>query len=1114
MSTPLGTYSFLPWLRQGLANQIDAADFDPAVKLRAQVTVQLELRGEAVSGSGSESAPVNKRVPLFGPGDIVGIDKRAIVRTEPRTAITNFEPNYLAHIEFYDEDFPWRYTPAAPAPDSTRRRLRPWLALIVLTEDEFRDGRIVQDKLLPYIEVADLSVFPRADELWAWAHVHVNETLAASDGEFFSTNMDAVIPKLETILRNDPDKAYSRIVCPRQLAENTAYHAFVVPVFESGRRAGLNLDLGDISATMSAWDSSPRPDEFSFPYYHRWFFRTGNTGDFETLVRLLVPKPVDPRVGTREMDVKDPGSDVAPLDKPELGGILKLGGALRPPTPDPPPPPSIFETWDVPFPRPLQTDLSDLINRADDLLQAGHPDPIITPPLYGTWHALTKRVVTNRDGTPITPVENWVHRLNLDPRFRVAAGIGTRVIQDNQEKYMDAAWEQIGRVLEAKKLIYYGQLGVMVSDIWFDRHLKPMLGVSQQKTLLLMAPLNKRVMTPQSVTLHHTLSTSMVQPTMTSAALRRIVRPRGRLIKALPFNETTKPDQLLDKVNSGDASAAPPKVAPPGVLTIDEAADLIQPNDTPPWLVDWLRRYPRLPLIILILAIVLAILLFLLLPVAIAAGVAVMIVAAALFVYRRLTQWSRGIRGSDLLRETNQTPEAVDNLPGVGDFVISEPGSGFVPQRSDPDSVEATRFKRALKDTFGLIQASAQVAPAVLRARLDLAQVASAALDTIQPKRTIPKRLQTGIFVPPRLLNDIFQPPRQVFVEPMAYPVIDQPMYEPLKDKSSDLFLPNINLIEMNSVTLLETNQRFIESYMVGLNHEFARELLWREYPTDQRGSTFRQFWDVRSFFNAENLSDEDLKEDLRDILPLHEWDVNKPLGSFDNREEGTAAEEELVLVIRGELLKRYPTAVIYAHRACWQRKSATPADRNEPNPCARSGAIDNTVERRLVVLTPAEEANPPRTKVLTPLYEAKVDPDIYFFGFDLKVGDAMGGTGEDPADDPGWFFVIKERPGEPRFGLDTQRPATLSVWNDLSWPQVQPQPPGSFIEIATSPTGFVLLPPGAEDQEKNVQRADDLNVNWSHNMSSAELAYILWQAPVLVAVHASEMLPKQENNV
>ena len=30
---------------------------------------------------------------------------------------------------------------------------------------------------------------------------------------------------------------------------------------------------------------------------------------------------------------------------------------------------------------------------------------------------------------------------------------------------------------------------------------------------------------------------------------------------------------------------------------------------------------------------------------------------------------------------------------------------------------------------------------------------------------------------------------------------------------------------------------------MVGLNHEMMRELLWREYPTDQRGTAFHRFW-------------------------------------------------------------------------------------------------------------------------------------------------------------------------------------------------------------------------------------------------------------------------------
>ena len=273
-----------------------------------------------------------------------------------------------------------------------------------------------------------------------------------------------------------------------------------------------------------------------------------------------------------------------------------------------------------------------------------------------------------------------------------------------------------------------------------------------------------------------------------------------------------------------------------------------------------------------------------------------------------------------------------------------------------------------------------------------------------------------GIFVPPRIQEEI----GEGFVEPMAYPVIDAPMYEPLKNLSSELFLPNINLIEPNSVTLLETNQPFIESYMVGLNHEFARELLWREYPTDQRGSTFRQFWDVRSFY-APDADAEALREKLRDIRPLHRWTRESALGDHDNREEGTAKEDELVLVIRGELLKRYPTAVIYAHRACWQRTDdGTAADRAK-DPCSRSGAIDNSKERRLAPLTAEEQGAPPRSKVLTPLFEARIDPDIYFLGFDLTAENARGGSGEHPDDDPGWFFVIKERPGEPRFGLDAE---------------------------------------------------------------------------------------------
>ncbi len=58
---------------------------------------------------------------------------------EPRHWITNFETNYLPFVEFYEEDFPWRYTPASHSDGG--RRLRPWLTLVVLDEGEFARPR-------------------------------------------------------------------------------------------------------------------------------------------------------------------------------------------------------------------------------------------------------------------------------------------------------------------------------------------------------------------------------------------------------------------------------------------------------------------------------------------------------------------------------------------------------------------------------------------------------------------------------------------------------------------------------------------------------------------------------------------------------------------------------------------------------------------------------------------------------------------------------------------------------------------------------------------------------------------------------------------------------------
>jgi hypothetical protein len=155
---------------------------------------------------------------------------------------------------------------------------------------------------------------------------------------------------------------------------------------------------------------------------------------------------------------------------------------------------------------------------------------------------------------------------------------------------------------------------------------------------------------------------------------------------------------------------------------------------------------------------------------------------------------------------------------------------------------------------------------------------------------------------------------------------------------------------------------------------------------------------------------------------------------------------------------------------------------------------------------TPAEEQNPPLSKIRSPLYEAKADPDIYFFGFDLTIDQAKGGTGNNPSDDAGWFFVIKERPGEPRFGLELDRAATNpKVFDQLTWDDALPGgAPGQFLS-AGSLASVVLDTPAAGDPEID-QHNDDQLVNAAAT-SSARWAYLLFRAPILVAVHADEML-------
>jgi hypothetical protein len=127
------------------------------------------------------------------------------------------------------------------------------------------------------------------------------------------------------------------------------------------------------------------------------------------------------------------------------------------------------------------------------------------------------------------------------------------------------------------------------------------------------------------------------------------------------------------------------------------------------------------------------------------------------------------------------------------------------------------------------------------------------------------------------------------------------------------------------------------------------------------------------------------------------------------------------------------------------------------------------------------------------PMFKAMLPPDLVFFGFPFTADAARVG-----ADGLGKYFIIEERIGEPRFGLDLPTTDAPATWNDLSWSHFGLDGEGAAGQyLDGAPRADPDRPATTEGRE------------WSGNItSSATRAWITLQRPVRVAVHASKMLP------
>ena len=201
------------------------------------------------------------------------------------------------------------------------------------------------------------------------------------------------------------------------------------------------------------------------------------------------------------------------------------------------------------------------------------------------------------------------------------------------------------------------------------------------------------------------------------------------------------------------------------------------------------------------------------------------------------------------------------------------------------------------------------------------------------------------------------------------------------------------------------------------------------------------------------------------------------------------------MLVIRGELLKRYPNAVIYAQKAEWA------AHRWRRSIHRRSARWSGS--------TPAEEANPPRDEAAHAALHGEDRARPLFPG--LRSHRRRGARRRRHGRQRSAGLVLRHQGAAGRAALRVRRDGhrdrsssgTTSPGIACRWRAGTSRalpPPG--IQIPAS------VPPGEEEKED--QRKEDVQVRWDDDVSAAELAYILFQAPAMVAVHAAEMLPRK----
>jgi hypothetical protein len=501
----------------------------------------------------------------------------------------------------------------------------------------------------------------------------------------------------------------------------------------------------------------------------------------------------------------------------------------------------------------------------------------------------------------------WAEALNGDPRFRVAGGLGRKAGIALQDVIAEEAAQQAGALDLGHRLIADASLGLAAARSLFAQRLPgDTLG-----RLWTLGPGARRVATRQGTVFDRLSRGDRPMPAslVSSSAARRLFRA-GSVLGRRARPGAVDPVAILRATN-----LCPPRVeaAPPGLPHVDrltrfdEILERSVAGDTDPSaLIERLRELD--------------------------------LADCPRDIQERVRRLIEAV--IEAARAGGELPYAqLVQLIGIVESKREQP-EGFLRALAELlESFDLTGDGRDLGDLAGdlvRVPSPRPCAPTDLGA---LADGLTVAFDPASPQAGAVVRLRERISGLP---EPFLQPPR-------FCPEIDLPLWRWLRDAAPVWLLPGSQAIEPDDVTALATNPRFVDAFMVGVNHQALAELRWRNIRVAARCTPLKRFWDV---------AEDETGVPIDTIRPVRDWPAASPLGARSHQPLSMGATD-LVLVFRSPLFERYPGTVLYL------------------------------LEAQLAAGEPDFGADPDLTRPKAfPIFQGRLGGDVTFFGFDVSPED------------------------------------------------------------------------------------------------------------------------------